>query len=83
MSEIKIVGLYGAEHSKCNCVMILGFKGLNRRALYGQGRGSRDMEEENKAGEETTSASPLHKSWIHYSFINIRIKQVDRPQLNR
>jgi len=31
MSEIKNVrlGLYGAEHSKCNHMMTLGFKGLN------------------------------------------------------
>jgi len=30
MSEIKNgrLGLYGTEHSKCNCMMTLGFKGL-------------------------------------------------------
>jgi len=30
MSEIKngSLGLYGAEHAECNCVMTLGFKGL-------------------------------------------------------
>jgi len=31
MSEIKngSLGMYGAEHSKCNHMMTLGFKGLN------------------------------------------------------
>ena len=31
MSEIKNgrLGLYDAEHSKCDCMMTLGFKGLN------------------------------------------------------
>jgi len=35
MSEIKKgrVGLYGAEHSKCNHMMILGFKGLIDRLV--------------------------------------------------
>ena len=28
MSEISRLGLYGAEHSKCNRMMTLGFKGL-------------------------------------------------------
>ena len=28
MSEIKKLGIYGAEHSKCNHLMTLGFKGL-------------------------------------------------------
>ena len=30
MSEIKngSLGLYGAEHSKCDCMMALGFKGI-------------------------------------------------------
>ena len=33
MSEIKNgkLGLYGAEHSKCDRMMTLGFKGLNLR----------------------------------------------------
>jgi len=32
MSEIKSasLGLYGAEHSKCNHMMTLGFEGLKR-----------------------------------------------------
>ena len=32
MSEIKNgkLGMYGAEHSKCNHVMTVGFKGLNQ-----------------------------------------------------
>jgi len=35
MSEIKKgrLGLYGTEHSKCNCMMTLGFKGLINIAL--------------------------------------------------
>ena len=35
MSEIKNgrLGLYGAEHSKCNHMMTLGFKGLSTQCL--------------------------------------------------
>ena len=34
MSEIKNskLGLYGAEHSKCDCMITLGFKGLRKYA---------------------------------------------------
>jgi len=42
MSEIKndMLGLYGTEHSKCNYIMTLGFKGLKNQfdcALFQEG----------------------------------------------